>query len=172
MKRPGTSDRGSAGAQGPPTHHDDEDRIARKPVGAKQMPAGLDENEHRKGQQAARQAEALREAAFPAYMASALGLSNQFGPEGYQLYLNQVIEGTGNPKDPIERMLVEQLAILHHRIGQLHVDAAHTKGVEASKIYNAATARLLGEFRRTALALRVYRTPVTHGQKVRLAKIG
>src|SRR6516164_6347559 len=42
---------------------------------------------------------------------------------------------------------------------QLHVGAGYCKGAEGMKLYTAATARLLGEFRRTALALRAYGTP-------------
>jgi hypothetical protein len=53
--------------------------------------------------------------------------------------------------------MVEQLALAHYRIGQLHVSAGNAQGAEAAKLFNAAVARLWGEFRRTALALQVYR---------------
>ncbi len=105
----------------------------------------------------AKQAEALRKVVFPSCMATALGLDLRIGPAGYQRYLEQLLLEAGSPSDPIERMMVEQLALAHFRVGQLHVGAAQAKSVEVVKLYNSATARLLGEFRRTALALRDYR---------------
>src|SRR5262245_51047132 len=65
-------------------------------------------------ERAARQAEALRQAIFPSFMALALGLDNQVGPLGYRAYLAQLIKDAGDPPDPIERMLIEQLALAHH----------------------------------------------------------
>jgi hypothetical protein len=61
-------------------------------------------------------------------------------------------------------MLLEQLALAHFRVGQLHAAAGGAQGAEAAKALNAAAARLLGEFRRTALALRAYRTRVPEGR--------
>ena len=64
----------------------------------------------------------------------------------------------GNPSDRIERMMIEQLALTHLRLGDLAGHAAHAKGNELIKIANAATARFTSEFRKTALALSAYRT--------------
>jgi hypothetical protein len=55
-------------------------------------------------------------------------------------------------------MMIEQLALANYRIAQLHVSARNASALEAIKLLNAAASRLLGEFRRTALALRAYRT--------------
>jgi hypothetical protein len=55
-------------------------------------------------------------------------------------------------------MMIEQLVMAHFRVAQLHVDAGYCKGAEGMKLYTAAAARLLGEFRRTALALQAYGT--------------
>ncbi len=49
------------------------------------------------------------------------------------------------------------MCLAHFRIAQVHVGAGAAKSAEAAKLYNAAAARLLGEFRRTALALQVLR---------------
>lgn len=133
---------------------------------------GLDDAKHQALQRAAKEAEAIKEVSFAAYMATALHLDGQFGPTGYRLYLLQLLEAAGDPKDPIERMLIEQAALMHHRIGQLHADAARVKSAIAAKIYNGATARLLGEFRRTALAIREYRSPRRQEGKVQLAQVG
>ena len=81
---------------------------------------------------------------------AALGLDSLFESRTYKVYLERLIEDAGDPADPIERMLLEQLALAHFRIGQLHVSAGRAEGIEAVKVYNSVAARMLGEFRRTA----------------------
>src|SRR5262245_7623667 len=122
-------------------------------------------------ERAAHQAEALRSAVFPSCMALALGLDNQVGPSGYRAYLEQLLKDAGDPFDPIERMLIEQLGLAHFRVAQLHADAGRAQGVEAAKIYNAVAARLLGELRRTALALCVYRGQLPKGKAAEKLKV-
>ena len=100
-----------------------------------------------------------------------LGLDNLFESKAYKVYLEQLIEDAGSPTDPIERMLLEQLALAHFRIGQLHVKAGLAEGIEAVKVYNSVAARMLGEFRRTALALRVYQAGVPKGKAEKKVKI-
>ncbi len=136
-------------------------------------PPGLDDARHAAAQRVAHQAEVLRKGVFPALMASALSLDNFFETASYKLHLEQILEEAGNPTDPVERMMIEQLALAHLRIAQLHVGAGQAKATEAIKVYNAATARLWGEFRRTALALRAYRTsaPKTHTEKKERLKL-
>ena len=53
----------------------------------------------------------------------------------------------------------EQFALADPSIGRLHVQAAQTWSVEQAKAYNAAAARLLAEYWRSALAFRSYRAP-------------
>jgi hypothetical protein len=91
-------------------------------------------------------------------MASAFPALAQFSAAGFKVYLERTLADLGNPSDPVERMMIEQLVLAHFRVAQLHVDAGFCKGAEGMKLYTAATARLLGEFRRTALALRSYQT--------------
>jgi hypothetical protein len=122
-------------------------------------------------ERAARQAEALRQAIIPACMAAALGLDRQVGPLGYRAYLDQLLKDAGDPTDPVERMLLEQLALAHFRNAQLHADAGQARGVEAAKIYNSLAARMLGELRRTALALRLYQARLPEGQDQKKLKI-
>jgi hypothetical protein len=91
-------------------------------------------------------------------MASAFPALAQFSAAGFKVHLERTLADLGNPSDPVERMMIEQLVLAHFRVAQLHVDAGYCKGAEGMKLYTAATARLLGEFRRTALALRAYGT--------------
>src|SRR5262249_41618823 len=118
-------------------------------------------------------AEILREAVFPATMAAALSPSNQVEAGGYRVFLERIFEESGNPTDPIERMMIQQLALAHYRIGELHIEAANAKGTETTKLYTTATGKLLGEFRRLALALREYRSrperKTEHGLRIRRA---
>jgi hypothetical protein len=54
-------------------------------------------------------------------------------------------------------MIIEQLALAHYGVGLLSCKAANAGKVEAVGLYAGAAARLMGEFRRSALALQAYR---------------
>jgi hypothetical protein len=82
----------------------------------------------------------------------------------YQAYIDKQLQECGNPRDPIERMLIEQMLIAHHTVGRLSVRAAGAQTAEEAKTYHDITARFLGEFRRCALALKTYRSPVVPQQ--------
>jgi hypothetical protein len=78
----------------------------------------------------------------------------------YKLYRDEILAASGNPTDPIEVLLIEEFLWAHHRLGQLHVEAAAAKTKDMIEVYNSAAARLMAELRRSALALREYRSPV------------
>lgn len=120
-------------------------------------PLGLDPTRHAAAQTVAYQADVLREVVFPGLMSSALALDGVVDGPAYRVYLARLLADAGSPADPVERMLLEQLAVAHFRVGQLHARAGRADGVEATRVLTAAAARLLGEFRRNALALRAYR---------------
>ena len=109
-------------------------------------------------------ADIIRDIAFPAAMAAALPIAKDIGTAAFKLYRDGLLKQAGSPTDPIEVMLIEQLALAHHRIGQLHVEAEQAKSVEESKVFTMAAARLTGEFRRLALALSQYRQPLPRRQ--------
>jgi len=113
---------------------------------------GLDETRHRKNQVSAQQAEFLRDGIFPALMASAVQLDKFVDTAAFKVFLDRLYEDAGRPTHPIAKMMLEQLALAHLRIVQIQVQAAHAQGMEAAKIYNSMASRLLGEFRRSALA--------------------
>jgi hypothetical protein len=108
------------------------------------------------------QARAIQEIAVAAVLATCVGgnYGQDFGSCAFKAYRDNVLEAAGQPTDPIEVMLVEQLLLAHHRISDMHTQAVTAKTVEAAALHNAAAARLMAEFRRTSLALREYRTPV------------
>jgi hypothetical protein len=76
---------------------------------------------------------------------------------GFKCYRDQFLAAAGNPTDPVECMLLEQLLMAHHQISGLYGETADVSAPEGKELIHAAAARLLGEFRRTALALKEYR---------------
>ena len=119
---------------------------------------GLDSARHATTQRHSHQAEVLRKGVFPALMASALNLDKFFDTAAYKIYLENVLRDMGEPTDPIERMLVEQLCLAHFRVAQLQADAGSAKGLVAIQLLNSVAGRMLGEMRLTALSLQTYRT--------------
>lgn len=138
---------------------------------ATEPPPGLDAARHAAAQRRAQGAEVLHKGVFSSLMASALAIDSFFDTGAYRLYLEQIKAEAGNPTDPIEIMLIEQLCMAHFRIAQLHGSAGHAKSIEGIKAYNSATARLWGEFRRTALALRVYQATAPKGKSATRLKL-
>lgn len=73
-------------------------------------------------------------------------------------YLNDLVDEM-EPRDALERMLVQQLALCHHRAVGLSAMAAQQTTLDAIRIVNEAADRALGSYRRAMLALREYRAP-------------
>jgi hypothetical protein len=103
----------------------------------------------------------LRKEAAAGYLNAMLGpcFEGHLHPMAFNQYVSDVLQEAGNPKDPIERMMVEQLVLAHHNIGRLQVQAALSKGAAEAEMYNTAAVRLMGEFRKTTLALKACRMP-------------
>lgn len=103
----------------------------------------------------------VRDALVPTLMAFAISFGGErFNPVVVRGFRDQLLAEAGAPQDPVEKMLLEQLAVAHLRILELHTSAGRSKEAEFIAIYNAAAVKLLGEMRRTAEALKKYRTPV------------
>ena len=92
------------------------------------------------------------------YMVTNSTLGEQIGPDAFLVFRKLMLEEAGNPADPVERMLVEQLALAHFSIGQLRVRSCMTDSPKMSLAFCDSATRLLGEFRRCSLALEEYRT--------------
>jgi hypothetical protein len=67
-----------------------------------------------------------------------------------------LIRDSGNPTDPVELMMLEQIVMTHLHAAQLQGIAAGAEGQEF-EIYSAAAIRMLAEFRKSAVALATYR---------------
>ncbi len=108
----------------------------------------------------AAQAVNLREvtgAAFLYWVVSS-SLTNGIGTEAFQVYRDELLRDAGNPSDPLEVMLIEQLALAHFSIGQLRIKSCALESPKLAIAYSDSATRLLGEFRRCTLALEDYRT--------------
>jgi len=93
----------------------------------------------------------IAEVIVPSMLAAAMGLDDNFTATGYREYLNQIKKSARDPTDSVEAMLLEQLALAHLSAVRLQASAGIAVGLESVKVMNAAAARILAEFRRTAL---------------------
>jgi len=94
-----------------------------------------------------------------AYLEATLGEASTTDPDAivYVHLSEKILKEAGDPVDPIERMAVEMTALAYHKTGQLMAKAARAEHLHAIEIYNAAAAKMMGEFRRQLLALKEYR---------------
>jgi hypothetical protein len=101
----------------------------------------------------------LRHIACAAYLCGSMAKTFTLDGDAFKAYRDTLVMDAGNPTDPIEVMLIEQLMMAHHNVGRLHMQAAAARDPEEARICNAAAVRLMAEFRRSALALKSYRVP-------------
>lgn len=98
------------------------------------------------------------------------GLSRTLTVKGTLEYRDELLKACGDLPDPLAVMMVDQSCWVHHQIGRLLVAATKTKDPAEAERLHATAARLMAEFRRTSLALRQYRAPVSDKQVVALIK--
>ena len=103
------------------------------------------------------QASVVKRGITPTALAMVLDMENMIGAAGCRVYLDEMIQESGNPSDPVEIMLLEQLAMCHQYSIQMQALSKKAEGTEAIELYLSGAARLSSEFRKTALALKEYR---------------
>jgi hypothetical protein len=84
------------------------------------------------------------------------GLLKDVDLASFRRFRDRLLDDFGFPTDPVAVMLVEQIAMAHMNIGIMYFKASTAGSMECATSYLAASARLLGELRRTALALPIY----------------
>lgn len=99
-----------------------------------------------------------RDYVIPAALSQIIG-PKQVSTMGAASYLTTVYPDGKTPADPVEKILLEQLVMAHHRSAMLNVRAHQAVNPECVAIYSTAAIRAGGEIRRTALAIRQYRQP-------------
>lgn len=88
------------------------------------------------------------------------GISEVVGVGGFQKFREAILKDLGDPQDPMERMVIDQLCWLHFRAGQILVASADSKlPADQAAVLTAAATRVIAEFRKSVLALREYRSP-------------
>lgn len=98
--------------------------------------------------------------------------SNQSSPlrvlssTAFQRYFEQLYAQISGSKfkDPIHRMMIEQLAVAHHVIGRLMIDSGNCKDSESLRTQVTLAVQLMGEFRRMCQAANSY-VPQSQGDK-------
>ena len=103
------------------------------------------------------QASVVKRGITPTALAMVLDMENMIGAAGCRVYLDEMIQESGNPSDPVEIMLLEQLTMCHQYSIQMQALSKKAEGIEAIELYLSGAARLSSEFRKTALALKEYR---------------
>ncbi len=91
------------------------------------------------------------------YIAVTASIAPHITTEAFKLYRQKLMEQAGSPTDPIEIMLIEQIALAHFHIGRLHLKSCSTAQAQLAVAFADAATRLTAEFRRSALALEDYR---------------
>ncbi len=81
----------------------------------------------------------------------------QIEEKAYRIFRDRLLADCGSPTDPIEVMVIEPLALAHFNFGFLQCKATNAPTIQAAGVYASAASRLMGEFRRSALALQAYR---------------
>ncbi len=75
----------------------------------------------------------------------------QLGTTSCITYVAGMVRDAGDPVDPLERLLVEQLVLLNHAAGRLLMKAAQSSTPEASSLLHASAARMFSEYRKSFL---------------------
>ena len=101
----------------------------------------------------------LRELCLPAHLKGIVNMP-RVSEVGAKLYVETFVKDAAPGGDPVEVLLLQQLLLLHFRLARLHQHASGAESLEVTRIVNGAAARLTGEMRRMALALKAYRAPV------------
>ena len=75
----------------------------------------------------------------------------------HRRFLNNIMAKAGDPDDPMEVMLIEQLSMCHVLAAALHTRAGEQSDRPARLEYCATAIRLTGEFRKLTATLAGYR---------------
>jgi hypothetical protein len=91
-----------------------------------------------------RQAAFLRQYFFAATVPAALCVENAVSVRAVDLYLQRFRAEAGGPADPVERVLLDQLAVAHLQVGEYFRRAAEEPKLEFRQLYANTAVRLLG----------------------------
>ena len=105
-----------------------------------------------------REAVIIRDYVVPAALSRIVG-DDRLSTKGAATYMSTFFPNGETPADPVEKVLLEQLAIGHQRSIALNLRADKELDPLKLAVYSTAAVRLAAEVRRTALAIKAYRQP-------------
>ncbi len=103
------------------------------------------------------QVDIARRFILPIALTGAIFTDNCIQVTAYRQFLDGLLEEAGSPTDPVEIMLLEQLAVCHMCAPYLLSRAGLATELKTISVYNAAATRVMAEFRKIALRLKEYR---------------
>ena len=84
----------------------------------------------------------LRETSGAAFLYATMSdLFQQADTTAFKLFRDQLLADAGNPSDPIEIMMIEQIALAHMNVGWLQFRSATAGTADAAKIYGGMATR-------------------------------
>jgi hypothetical protein len=102
---------------------------------------------------------------FPAQVLAALGLDDTASITAARLFLARFREEAGRAADSVEKVLLDQLAVAHLKVGELYALAAGATNLDFKSMYNNAAARLLGALCQLVATLASYRSSARSRRK-------
>jgi len=100
------------------------------------------------------QAHVIRNTMTPTALAALLDLDDRTGPIQFVTELLEAMD----PRDPLERMMIESVVLCHLQQLKLHEQAARADKAAVTKLYIDAARQLMAEQRRSTLAVKKYRS--------------
>lgn len=111
-----------------------------------------------------RQANLLESVFFPEQIIGALSLGDCTSATAVRMFLIRFREEAGTPQDAVEKVLIDQLAVAHLKIGELFALSAGASNLHFKQLYVDAATRLLGTICKLVDTLTEYRTSMRSGR--------
>jgi hypothetical protein len=104
-----------------------------------------------------KQAAVLENVFFPAQMLESFSLGDSIDVASARLFLIRFRTEAGEPRDAIEKLLMDQLIVAHLKIGELYSLAATVPQLDFKALYTSAATRLLSTICQVVATLAAYR---------------
>ena len=105
-----------------------------------------------------RQEAIVSNAYFPAQVLDSFALGDLASVTAIRLFLARFREEAGASGDAVEKVLLDQLAVAHLKVGELYALVAGASNLEFKQLYYNAAARLIGSICQLVATLTHYRT--------------
>jgi len=86
-------------------------------------------------------------------MVAPLSPSKFFDSHSIRIYLDRILAESGNPRNPSQRMLIEQMALSHLHLADIRSKAMLAKSPKEIKLFNGLCIKYMAEMRKIATTL-------------------